>query len=77
MANKSATKAPKRNDPANRNHSRESQVRRDSATGKFIAADTGRVIKSSPAKPRLGKELIQTAVRSYVRRDAKTGKISN
>ena len=40
--------------------------------GGFVSAKTGRVIKSSPAKPRLGKERIQTAVRSYVRGDDRT-----
>ncbi len=36
----------------------------------FKAAKTGRIIKSSPAKTRLGKRRIQTAVRNYVRRDS-------
>jgi len=58
------------------NSSSNKYVRRDSVAGKFIAAKTGRVIKSSPAKPRLGKERIQTAVRNYVRRDTKTGSFS-
>jgi large subunit ribosomal protein L11 len=36
---------------------------------KFVSAKTGRVIKSSPAEPRLGKDRIQDAVRSFVRLD--------
>jgi len=50
------------------NPSRE-YVRRDSSTGEFVAAKTGRVVKSSPAEPRLGRERIQTAVKGYVHRD--------
>lgn len=43
-------------------------VHRSSSTVKFVAAKTGRVIKSSPVEPRLGRERIQTAVKSYVNR---------
>jgi len=51
-----------------------------SAAEKFVAAKTGRVVKSSPAEPLLGRERIQAAVRALVRRDAaapaKRGKFS-
>jgi hypothetical protein len=47
-----------------------SYVRRDSSTGQFKSAKTGRIIKSTPATSRLGKERIRTAVRNYVRRAA-------
>jgi large subunit ribosomal protein L11 len=36
---------------------------------KFESDRTGRVVKPSPAKPHLGKDRIQEAVRSVVRRD--------
>ena len=46
------------------------------AIAKFVSAKTGRIVKSSPVEPRLGKKRIQAAVRDYVRRDARSGKIS-
>lgn len=49
-------------------------VRGNSLVGEFKAAKTGRIIKSSPAKTRLGRRRIQTAVRNYVRRDSQAGK---
>jgi hypothetical protein len=53
-------------------------VRRDSDIGKFVSSSkTGRVIKASPAKPRLGNDRIKTAVKSVVCRDARTGKFSD
>jgi hypothetical protein len=52
-------------------------VARSSVSGKFISAKSGRIVKASPAKPRLGRERIQTAVRSYVRRDDRTGRFSD
>jgi len=39
-----------------------------STTVKFVAAKTGRVIKSSPVKPRLGKQRIHTIVRKWLSR---------
>lgn len=51
-------------------------VGRNSATGEFVSARSGRIVKSSPVEPRLGKKRIQAAVRDYVRRDARTGEIS-
>jgi hypothetical protein len=51
-------------------------VERSSVSGKFVSAKTGRIVKASPAKPRLGRERIQSAVRSYVRRDDRTGRFS-
>lgn len=50
-------------------------MERSSATGGFVSAKTGRIVKSSPVEPRLGKKRIQAAVRDYVRRDARTGEI--
>ena len=52
------------------------RVERSSATGGFVSARSGRIVKSSPVEPRLGKKRIQAAVRDYVRRDARTGEIS-
>ncbi len=42
-------------------------AKRSAVRGKFVSAKTGRVVKSSPAKPKLGRKRIRTAVRSYVR----------
>jgi hypothetical protein len=47
-------------------------IERSSVSGKFVSAKTGRVVKTSPTKPRLGRERIQTVVRSYVRGDGRT-----
>ena len=74
---KSASKTTKAAGSVSRKGISKGDVERSSVTGKFVAAQTGRVIKSSPAKPRLGKERIQTAVRSYVRRDARAGRLSD
>jgi len=52
-------------------------VHRNSSTGEFVAVKTGRVIKSSPIEPRLGRERIQTAVKGYVYRDDKSGRLSD
>lgn len=52
-------------------------VARSSASGRFVSSKTGRIVKASPAKPRLGRARIQTAVRSYVRRDDRTGRFSD
>jgi hypothetical protein len=52
-------------------------VARSAVSGKFISSKTGRIVKASPAKPRLGREHIQTAVRSYVRRDDRTGRFTD
>lgn len=71
---KSGSKAPKAASALRQTRSGQKTVGRDTHIGKFIAANTGREIKSSPAKPQLGTERIQIAVRSYVRRDSKTGR---
>src|SRR2546423_13162810 len=52
-------------------------VERSAVTGKFVSAKTGRIVKASPATPRLGKESIRPAVRSYVYLDTRTGKLSD
>lgn len=49
----------------------------NSSTGKFAAAKTGRLVKSSPVEPRLGREHIQTAVKSYVSHSDKTERFSD
>jgi hypothetical protein len=74
MSKRPTTKSHKSGSKAAKAGSSQQTIRRDALAEKFIAANTGRVIKSSPAKPHLGKERIQTAVRSYVRRDSKTGR---
>lgn len=60
-----------------RNASSKTYIGRSSVSGKFVSAKTGRVVKSSPAKPHLGRERIQTAVRTYVRRDDRTGRLAD
>jgi large subunit ribosomal protein L11 len=45
--------------------------------GKFESAKTGRVVKPSPVEPRLGKDRIQEAVRSVVRREDRTEEFSH
>ena len=65
---KSSCKTVRTNNASSRYGSSKEYVHRDSSTGKFTAAKTGRVVKSSPVEPRLGRELIQTAVKSYVSR---------
>jgi len=47
-------------------NARDGHIVRSSATGRFVATKTGRVIKSSPAKPRLGKKLIHDIVWNWV-----------
>jgi hypothetical protein len=74
---KLASKAAKSASSLKQKSSRKTSVARNSASGKFISAKTGRVVKASPANPRLGRERIQTAVRSYVRRDERTGRFSD
>jgi hypothetical protein len=74
---KSVRKAAKTDSSLNHKNSSKTYVKRSSVSGKFISAKTGRVVKSSPAKPRLGRERIQTAVRSYVRRDDRTGRFTD
>lgn len=39
---------------------------RPGSSGKFIAAKTGRIVKSSPAEPRLGRKRIRAIVREVV-----------
>ena len=52
------------------------QVKRSSTVGKFVSAKTGRVVKASPAKPRLGKDRIKTVVSGYVSRNPRSGRVS-
>jgi hypothetical protein len=59
------------------NGSSKKYVHRDSSTGKFVATKTGRVVKSSPVEPRLGRERIQTAVKGYISRDDRTRRLSD
>jgi hypothetical protein len=65
---KSTRKTVRTSSTSTHNGSSGKSVHRNSSTGKFVAAKTGRVIKSSPVEPRLGRERIQTAVKSYVNR---------
>lgn len=76
-SSKPVSKAAKATISLSRKSSSKSYVGRSSVNGKFVSAKTGRVVKSSPAKPRLGRERIQTAVRSYVRRDDRTGRFAD
>jgi hypothetical protein len=69
---KSVCKITKAASSPNQRSASKTFIGRSAVNGKFVSAKTGRVIKSSPAKPRLGRERIQTAVRSYVRRDDST-----
>ncbi len=69
---KPVSKAAKSSNSLSNKSSSKKHVARSSMSGKFESAKTGRIIKASPAKPRLGRERIQTAVRSYVRRDERT-----
>lgn len=66
---KSSYKTVRTNNTSTQNGSSGKSVHRSSSTGKFVAAKAGRVIKSSPVEPRLGRERIQTAVKSYVNRN--------
>lgn len=74
---KSVSSTTKAASSLTRKKSSKTLVGRSAVSGKFVSAKTGRVIKTSPAKPRLGRERIQTAVRSYVRRDVRTGKFAD
>ncbi len=69
-SSKAARKQTKANGSPVRQSSATKATKRSSATGKFVADKTGRVVKSSPVTPRAGKERIQIAVKSYVRRTA-------
>jgi|GEM_PF-5496096 len=60
----------------NRKKASKKSVERSPASGKFVSAKTGRVVKNSPAKPRLGRERIQTVIRSYVRGDDKIKRVA-
>lgn len=44
-----------------RTKSAKSFVARNALTGKFVSAKTGRIVKSSPAKPNLSRESIRSA----------------
>ena len=55
---------------ASRKNSLKKALARSAGTGKFISANTGRIVKSSPAKPNLGRERIRTAVTNYVNRES-------
>jgi hypothetical protein len=76
IASKSVNKTTKSGSLSQKNSSK-TLVGRSSVSGEFVSAKTGRIIKTSPAKPRLGRERIQTAVRNYVRRDDGTGKFAD
>lgn len=52
------------------------EVKRSAAVGKFVSAKTGRVVKATPATPRLGRDRIKNAVSGVVCRDAKRGRVS-
>ena len=60
-----------------RNKSAKSVVAGNAVTGKFVSAKTGRIVKSSPAKPNLSRESIRSAVDRYVNRDTRTGGFSD
>jgi len=74
---KSSYKTVRTNTASSRYGSSKEYVHRDSSTGKFTAAKTGRVVKSLPVEPRLGRERIQTAVKSYVSHNDKTERFSD
>jgi len=74
---KSSCKTVRTNNASSHNGSSGKSVHRSSSTGKFIAAKAGRVIKSSPVEPRLGRERIQTAVKNYVNRNNKGERFSD
>lgn len=74
---KPVNKAAKSASSLRQKGSSKTYVARSAVSGKFISSKTGRIVKASPAKPRLGRERIQTAVRSYVRRDDRTGRFSD
>lgn len=76
-SSKSSCKTTRTRGSLSQNGSSKEYVRRNSTTGEFVAAKTGRVVKSSPVEPRLGRERIQTAVKGYVHRDDRTEKFSN
>ncbi len=52
-----------------KNSARKGHVARSSTAGKFVATKTGRVIKSSPAIPRLGRKQIHNIVKEWLSRD--------
>ncbi len=68
---KSAKTTTQRSGSLNQKNSK-TFIGRNSVIGEFVSAKTGRIIKSSPAKPNLGREIIQTAVRSYIHREGRT-----
>ena len=74
---KSSCKTVQTSSASTHNSSSTKSMRRSSSAGKFVAAKTGRVIKSSPVEPRLGRDRIQTAVKSYVNRNDKRESISD
>ncbi len=74
---KSLSKAPKAVDSPNQKSSSKTHAERSAVSGKFVSAKTGRIVKSSPSMPRLGRERILTAVRNYVRGDDKTRRFSD
>lgn len=71
---KSVIKTAKASGYLSRKSSSKTFVVRNAASGQFVSAKTGRVVKLSPVTPRLGRKCIKTAVRNYVRRDVITGK---
>jgi hypothetical protein len=72
ISSKSVSRTTKAASSLKRKNSSKPLVGRSAVSGKFVSAKTGRVVKTSPTKPRLGKERIQTVVRSYVRGDDRT-----
>lgn len=62
------TKRPSKKSPARAKQTNAAKVVRNAATGRFVAAKTGRVIKLSPAIPKLGAGRIQSAVEIVVRK---------
>lgn len=60
-----------------RTKSAKSVVAGNAVTKKFVSAKTGRIVKSSPAKPNLSRESIRSAVNRYVNRDTRTGGLSD
>ena len=68
-SSRQAEKTTKATSSRTQHNARKGHLARSAVTGKFVAAKTGRVIKSSPAKPRLGKQRIHTIVRNWLSRD--------
>ena len=74
---KSASSSTKRQGSLAQRSSTKKAGKRNVASIKFVASKTGRIVKSSPAKPNLSRESIKAAVRDYVNRDVGTGRFSD